>query len=62
MYESTGDGRFFLTENPLNRYAIGDRTEGLMRGPDGALDIWIGRSDPGGARTANWLAARRRRR
>jgi hypothetical protein len=33
MYESTGDGRFFLTENPLNRYAICDRTEGLMRGP-----------------------------
>jgi hypothetical protein len=57
MYESIGDGRFFLTENPLNRYAIGDRTEGLMRGLDGALDIWIGRSDPGGARTANWLPA-----
>ena len=57
MYESIGDGRFFLTENPLNRYAIGDRTEGLMRGQDGALDIWIGRSDPGGARTANWLPA-----
>jgi len=57
MYESIGDGRFFLTENPLNRYAIGDRTEGLMRGPGDALDIWIGRSDPGGARTANWLPA-----
>jgi hypothetical protein len=57
MYESIGDGRFFLTENPLNRYAIGDRTEGLVHGPDGALDIWIGRSDPGGARTANWLPA-----
>jgi hypothetical protein len=57
MYESIGDGQFFLTENPLNRYAIGDRTEGLMRGAGGALDIWIGRSDPGGARTANWLPA-----
>jgi hypothetical protein len=57
MYESIGDGRFFLTENRLNRYAIGDRTEGLVRGPDGALDIWIGRTDPGGGRTANWLPA-----
>jgi len=28
-----------------------------VRGLDGALDIWIGRSDPGGARTANWLPA-----
>ena len=57
MYESVGDGRFFLTENPLNRYAIGDRTEALVRGLNGALDIWIGRSDPGGGRTANWLPA-----
>jgi hypothetical protein len=57
MYEPTGDGRFFLTANPLNRYAIGDRTEGLRRGPGGAIDIWIGRSDPGGDRTANWLPA-----
>jgi hypothetical protein len=30
-------------------------------GPSGALDIWIGRSDPGGARTANWLPAPRQR-
>jgi len=41
-----GDGRFFLTENALNRYAIEDRSDGLRRGPGGALDIWIGRSDP----------------
>jgi hypothetical protein len=57
MYEAMDDGRFFLTENALNRYSIGDRTKGLVRGPDSALDIWIGRSDPGGTRTANWLPA-----
>jgi len=57
MYEARDDGRFFLTENPLNRYSIGDRTRGLVRDADGSLDLWIGRSDPGGARTANWLPA-----
>ncbi|WP_304170073.1 DUF1254 domain-containing protein [Phenylobacterium aquaticum] len=57
LYEATDDGQFFFTDNPLNRYAIGDRTEGLAANPDGSLDIWIGHADPGGARTANWLPA-----
>lgn len=55
MYEATDDGQFFLTENPINRYAIGDRTPGLRRGADGSLDIWMSRADPGGERSANWL-------
>lgn len=57
MYEATADGQFFLTPNVLGRYAIGDRTRGLRREGNGALDIWIGRKDPGGERTANWLPA-----
>ncbi len=57
MYEATPDGQFFFTDNPLNRYAIGDRTRGLTRNADGSLDIWICRTDPGGARSANWLPA-----
>lgn len=57
MYKALTDGRFFLAENPLNRYSIGDRPTGLVRGPGGSLDIWIGRSDSGGSRTANWLPA-----
>ena len=56
MYEATAQG-FFLTENPLGRYAIGDRTKGLRRNADGSLDIWIARQDPGGGRTENWLPA-----
>ena len=55
MYEATADGQFFLTENPINRYAIGDRTGGLRRNADGSLDIWMSRADPGGERTVNWL-------
>jgi hypothetical protein len=57
MYAHTPDGQRFFAENPLGRYAIGDRTPGLTRNADGSLDIWIGRSNPGGARSANWLPA-----
>jgi hypothetical protein len=57
MYEATPQGQFFLTENPLHRYNIGDRTPNLLRSPDGSLDIWISRTDPGGDRTRNWLPA-----
>lgn len=59
MYEATADGQFFFTDNPLGRYTIGDRTKGLKRNADGSLDIWIGRTDPGGERSANWLPAPR---
>jgi hypothetical protein len=57
MYEATPDGQFFFTDNPIKRYAIGDRTAGLKREADGSLNLWIGRSDPGGDRSANWLPA-----
>ena len=57
MYEDAPEGGHYLTRNPINRYAIGDRTPGLSVGGDGSLDIWISRTDPGGARSANWLPA-----
>lgn len=57
MYEATPDGQFFFTENPISRFALGDRTKGLKRSIDGSLDIWISRTDPGGQRSANWLPA-----
>jgi hypothetical protein len=57
MYEAMPNGQFFLTRNPIKRYAIGDRTPGLKRNPNGGVDIWIGRSDPLAARTSNWLPA-----
>ncbi|ATQ42018.1 DUF1254 domain-containing protein [Caulobacter mirabilis] len=59
MYEVVEDGQQFFTANPLNRYSIGDRTKGLKRNADGSIDLWIGRSDPGGERSANWLPAPR---
>jgi len=57
MYELMPEGQRFLTPNSIDRYSIGDRTPGLVRRADGGLDLWIGRSDPRGARTANWLPA-----
>jgi hypothetical protein len=53
LYEAAPDGGLFLADSP--RHALGDRSAGLQRRPDGGLDIWLGRSDPGGRRTANWL-------
>jgi hypothetical protein len=57
LYEATPEGQFFLVENPIKRYSIGDRTPGLRKNVDGSLDIWIARADPGGDRSANWLPA-----
>jgi hypothetical protein len=42
-----------LVENPLGRYAIGDRTPGLRYESDGSLDIILSASRP--EQEANWL-------
>jgi hypothetical protein len=50
------DENYFLVDNPINRYAINDRTEGLRTGPDGSLEILIQRDRPTDP-NANWLPA-----
>jgi len=58
MYEFETDGRRFFTDNPLQRYALGDRTPGLVRRADGAFDIWLQHDAPADAdQRANWLPA-----
>jgi hypothetical protein len=57
LYQPTADGQLFFIENPIGRYAIGDRTKGLVKNFDGSLDIWIGADDPGPERRPNWLPA-----
>ena len=59
MYQADPDGQLWLVENPLARYAIGDRTAGLRRESDGALEILIAPDDPGPALRGNWLPAPR---
>ncbi|MFB7275493.1 DUF1254 domain-containing protein [Streptomyces hydrogenans] len=48
--------RQLFADNPLNRYAIGDRS-GMRTGPDGSLDIYVQHDSPGPDRESNWLPA-----
>jgi hypothetical protein len=57
MYEVTPEGRAFFADDPLSRYAIGDRTRGLVHGADGSLEIYLQHDRPDEDRTANWLPA-----
>ncbi|MFD3534873.1 DUF1254 domain-containing protein [Streptomyces sp. NPDC058661] len=45
-----------FADNPLNRYAIGDRS-GMRSNPDGSLDIYVQHENPGPDRENNWLPA-----
>ena len=55
IYEVTQEGGLFFGDNPIHRYAIGDRTGGLLRNADGSLDILIQKDRPPADRQANWL-------
>jgi hypothetical protein len=57
MYEVTLEGRAFFVDNPIGRYAIGDRTGGLQKAADGSLTLYLQRDRPEGERLANWLPA-----
>ena len=49
-----GEDRFFI-DNPIRRYAIGDRTRGLQYDADGGLRIQIQHTQP--SLSTNWLPA-----
>lgn len=53
MYDATD---FFLVSNPIDRYSIGDRTEGLVTADDGSITIVLQADRPAAPeRAANWL-------
>jgi hypothetical protein len=47
--------QFYLVDNVINRYSIGDRTPGLKYGPDGSLTIYMQKDSPGPDKESNWL-------
>ena len=48
---------FFFVDNPLDRYAIGDRMPDLQYNEDGSLTIYIQHESPGADKESNWLPA-----
>lgn len=52
MYDAEG----FQIPNELDRFAIGDR-DPLQHNPDGSLDIYVSRNNPGPGLESNWLPA-----
>lgn len=49
---------FYLVNNPIQRYSLGDRTKGIIYNEDGSLTITISSTEPlDKKRRANWLPA-----
>lgn len=51
------DKRILFYPNPLDRYAIGDRNQGLKYDAGGGLAIVVSHNPPAAARRSNWLPA-----
>jgi hypothetical protein len=50
--------QYYLVANPINRYSVGDRTQGIQYADDKSLTITTGNTEPGDpAAKANWLPA-----
>ena len=50
------DAQYFFVENPLKRYTLSERNK-LTTNPDGSVDLFIQKDNPGGGKESNWLPA-----
>jgi hypothetical protein len=50
------DEKYFLVDNPLDRYTVGSRTE-FVENADGSVDVHIQKDSPGQDKEPNWLPA-----
>jgi hypothetical protein len=50
------DSKQFFVQNPINRYAIGDRDK-LKFDADGSLTLYVQQQSPGADKESNWLPA-----
>jgi hypothetical protein len=57
LYQVEADGRYFFADNPIRRYALGNRTPDLFVNADGSCDIIISHREPGEPLRRNWLPA-----
>ncbi len=51
LYDQTTN----LVDNPLDRYALGDRSKDLKRNKDGSLTFYFQSQSPGKEKESNWL-------
>jgi hypothetical protein len=51
------NNKSLFVDNPINRYSIGQYTEGLKNNTDGSLDIYVQNANPGADKESNWLPA-----
>lgn len=55
MYSEEPDGRFFLVDNPIRRYALSDRSRGLKVESNGSVIIRMQADQPEKGEANNWL-------
>ena len=56
MYKPDSDGRWFFIENAIQRYAIGNRTAGVVKSANGETEVIMSDTPPAQG-VANWLPA-----
>jgi hypothetical protein len=55
-FASSNDSKQYYVDNPIDRYAIGDRDK-LKLADDGSLTLYLQQESPGKNKESNWLPA-----